>query len=34
MLLSGARHHVSAAFEDTLGREGEARVTKAGIVLH
>jgi hypothetical protein len=32
--LDGARHHVSAFFEGTFSRQGDARVTKAGIVLH
>jgi hypothetical protein len=31
--VDGARHHVSAAFEGTFSRQGEGRVTKAGIVL-
>ena len=31
--VDGARHHVSAAFEGTFSRQGDARVTKAGIVL-
>lgn len=32
--VEGARHRVSAAFEGTFSRQGDARVTKAGIVLH
>ena len=32
--VDGERHHVSAAFEGNVNREGDLRVTKVGIVLH